>query len=35
MGGMTIAAAYKTIDNANYTANADQTEGAIILTLAF
>ena len=35
MGGMTIAAAYKTIDNADYVQNADQTEAHLILTLAF
>ena len=35
MGGMTIAAAYKTIDNADYAQNADQTEAHLILTLAF
>jgi len=35
MGGMTIAAAYKTIDNAGYVQNADQTEAHLILTLAF
>ena len=35
MGGMTIAAAYKTIDNAGYVENADQTEAHLVLTLAF
>jgi len=35
MGGMTLAAAYKTIDNADYVQNADQTEAHLILTLAF
>jgi hypothetical protein len=35
MGGLTIAAVYKTIDNADYTANANQTESGILLTLAF
>jgi len=35
MGGLTIAAVYKTIDNADYTANANQTESGILITLAF
>jgi len=35
MGGLTIAAVYKTIDNADYTLNANQTESGILLTLAF
>ena len=35
MGGLTIAAVYKTIDNADYTPNVNQTESGILLTLAF